>query len=322
MLLGAAAMAAPAGPLVVTASNDATANQLLVYNTRGALLQTIPTQGKGGVGGNSGGVAAHDGMVAAVNFGSNSVTLFERGRDGMRATQVVAVAAAPVSVAFGHGHLYILETTQVESHAVRGNHANPVPDGVAPLLHADGSAGQVGVLAGQLIITEKSNVVETVDLDAGAVNGLPTAVANMPANIDTPLGLVTRGNKAYVTIAHADEIALVRDGGVVTVTPSVTQHAPCWVTLVGPYLFSANTPSSSVSRYAVYGSKIVQEAPVAAHFNGGPTDIDSTDGLVAVIDFSAPVTHLSILRVNDDGDLSLKSVATINAHANGVAFVD
>jgi hypothetical protein len=63
--------------LVVTSSN-ATANQLLVYNTSGQLLQTIATQGKGGVSGNSGGIEASQNTVAVVNFGSNSVSLFER----------------------------------------------------------------------------------------------------------------------------------------------------------------------------------------------------------------------------------------------------
>jgi hypothetical protein len=43
--------------LVVTASN-ATMNQLLVYNSGGTLIQTIPTQGQGGVSGNAGGIEA------------------------------------------------------------------------------------------------------------------------------------------------------------------------------------------------------------------------------------------------------------------------
>ncbi len=43
--------------LVVTASN-ATTNQLLVYNSGGALIQTIPTEGQGGVSGNAGGIEA------------------------------------------------------------------------------------------------------------------------------------------------------------------------------------------------------------------------------------------------------------------------
>jgi hypothetical protein len=187
---------------------------------------------------------------------------------------------------------------------------------------ADGSAAQVGVAEDQLVITEKSNVIETVSLSDGAVSGVATTVQNIPANVNTPFGLVTRGNDAYVTIAHANEISLVRNGAVLTVTGSGTQSAPCWLTLVGPFLFSSNSPSMSVSRYAVYGQKIVQDAAVAASLSGDPTDIASGGGLVAVIDGNGTVSHLSIFSVDEDGNLTLLQAAdTMNVGANGVAIV-
>ncbi|MGD0049656.1 MAG: hypothetical protein ABSE42_21900, partial [Bryobacteraceae bacterium] len=63
-LLGAAtAMAADHDALVVTASN-ATENQLLVYSTGGQLVQTVSTQGKGGVSGNAGGIETNGSLVA------------------------------------------------------------------------------------------------------------------------------------------------------------------------------------------------------------------------------------------------------------------
>lgn len=131
-------------PVVVTASNDADSNQLLVYNTAGTLLQTIPTQGKGGVSGNAGGVMAHGNMVAVVNFGSNSVSILRREPSGLHVSEVIQVALPPVSVAFGHHHLYVLETTQVESYEVLGSNVSSTSDGVATLFKADGSAAQVG----------------------------------------------------------------------------------------------------------------------------------------------------------------------------------
>jgi len=60
---GTAQAQSAAGALIVTASNRAT-NQLLVFDTGGTLVQTIPTGGKGGVGGNAGGVAVLGGRVA------------------------------------------------------------------------------------------------------------------------------------------------------------------------------------------------------------------------------------------------------------------
>jgi hypothetical protein len=280
----------------------------------------VSTQGKGGVSGNAGGIETNGDLVAVVNYGSQDVSIFERHDNSFQMKQMVPTVSNPVSVAFGAGHLYILGTTKVESHRLYGSDVSSNPDGVAALYVADGSAAQVGVLPGQLIITEKSAVIETVGLlSDGSVSGIATLAQNIPANPMAPFGLVTRGNDAYVTIAHSNEITLVRDGKVLTVTGSGTQNAPCWLALMGPFLFSSNSPSMSVSRYAVYGQKIVQDAAVAASLNGDPTDIASGGGLAAVIDSGG---HLSIFRVDEDGNLTLlQTASTIPAAANGVAIV-
>jgi hypothetical protein len=308
-------------PLVVTSTNAAK-NQLLVYDSAGTLVQTLSTQGQGGASGNAGGIEAKHNLVAVVNFGSQTVAIFERSDDGLHFKQLVPTVSSPLSVAFGDDHLYVLGTTTVESHRVFGSDVSASSDGAVTLLKADGSAAQVGVLPNQLIITEKSNTIETVNLlPGGAVSGVPTLVTNIPSNVNAPFGLITRGNDAYVTIAHANEISLVRNGTVLTVTGSGTQSAPCWLALVEPFLFSSNSPSMSVSRYAVYGQKIVQDAAVAASFNGHPTDIASGEGLIAVIDGNGPISHLSIFTVDEDGNLALRIANTISAPANGVAVV-
>jgi hypothetical protein len=312
------------GALVVTASNAAT-NELLVYSSGGALMQTVPTGGQGGIpqGSNAGGVQTTGNLVAVVNFGSLNVSMFALGSQGFQMTQLVPTISSPVSVAFGASHLYILGTTAVESHRMDGPYVNPSPDGEVALVVGDGSAAQVGFLPNQLIVTEKSNMIETVNLlPGGGVGGISTPVKNIPANVNTPLGLVTLGGDAYVTIAHANEISLVRDGAILTTTNSGTQNAPCWLTLVGPLLFSSNSPSMSLSRYAVFGQRIVQTSAVAASLDGDPTDNASGAGLVAVIDGSGAVTHLSIFSVDGDGNLTLlQPAATISGAANGVAVV-
>ena len=313
------------GPLVLTASN-ATTNELVVLDAAGSVLRRIPTQGQGGVGGNAGGIAAGHDRVAVVNFGSSNVSVFQRddGARLFRLERVVPTLGSPVSVAFGNDHLYVLTTTGVESHRAGLFGVAPAADGRAQLLHADGSAAQVGVLRHELILSEKSNAIEGVRLSGdGAVAGAATLVADIPANVDAPFGLATRGDDAYVTIAHADEISLVRNDTVLAVTPSVTQHAPCWVALAGPFLFSANSPSKSVSRYAVYGQKIVQDAAVVAQFVGSPTDIAYRDGFAAVVDAAAGVSRVSVFKVDEDGNFTLRGVAALpGAATNGVAIVD
>jgi hypothetical protein len=324
-LLGAAAVLQAANgssPMIVTASNNASANQLLVFDPGGNLVQTVSAQGLGGVGGNAGGIEAWGNLVAVVNFGSQSVSLFERMRTGFTMLESIPTASSPVSVAFNANHLYILGTTTVESHRMYGSDISQNADGVVTLLKADGSAAQVGVVDNQLVITEKSNTIETVGLlNDGAVTGSPVLAQNIPANVNAPFGLVTRGNDAYVTIAHANEISLVRNGQVLTVTGSGTQSAPCWLALAGPFLFSSNSPSMSVSRYAVYGQKIVQDAAVAAQLKGAPTDIAAAAGWVAVVDGNGTNSHLSIFVTDEDGNLTLQNAVTLANGINGVAIV-
>ena len=311
--------------LVLTASN-ATTNELVVLDTAGNVLRRLPTQGQGGVSGNAGGVAASHDRVAVVNFGSSNVSVFERDEGGrlFRLERVIPTVGSPVSVAFGRDHLYVLTTTGVESHRAGPWGVQPAADGRAQLLHADGSAAQVGVLSGELVLSEKSNAIETVRLTGdGAVTGAASLVAAIPANVDAPFGLATRGDDAYVTIAHADEISLVRNNTVLAVTPSGTQHAPCWVALDGPFLYSANSPSKSVSRYAVYGQKIVQDAPVIAQFAGNPTDIAARGGFAAVVDAAGGASRVSIFAVDQDGNFTLRGVAALGVTpTNGVAIVE
>jgi hypothetical protein len=331
-LFGATTAIQAADPFVVTASN-ATANQLLVYSPSGQLLQTLSTNGAGGATGNSGGVQTSSGLVAVVNFGSQSVSIFQVGHNGLSLTQVVPTVANPVSVAFGENHLYILGATRVESHAILGDFVNTNPDGVSTLLVGDGSAAQVGVLTNQIIVSEKSNVIETFDLlSDGAVSGNPTLVAGIPSdagiavNGNEPFGMVTSGKDAYVTIAHKNQVALVRKDAIVN-SGFTTQTAPCWATLAGPFLFTSNTASKNLSRFVVHGRNIVLDAAVATpqNFAGNVTDNASGSDLVAAIDGSGGFTgtsHLTIFHMDEDGNLTNAGISgVITGAINGVAIV-
>ncbi|MGA7180754.1 MAG: hypothetical protein WBX11_14375, partial [Thiobacillaceae bacterium] len=114
--------------VIVTASN-ATNNQLLVYDSTGALLNTIPTNGQGGVGGNAGGIAHRYSLLAVVNFASGSVSVFDEDLKHLsfKLAQVVPAMSNPVSVAFGNDHLYILSTTKVESHPITHDSVSKSP---------------------------------------------------------------------------------------------------------------------------------------------------------------------------------------------------
>src|SRR3989442_9846269 len=136
----------PGCPTVaVVMTNDPQANQIKVYDTRTqALLQTLSTQGKGGVGGNARGVKQLNGeLVAVVNYGSNSVALFKRHGDRLSLDRIVTTTSAPVSIDFGNDHMYVAGSTTIDSFEVR--HDNVVGrDGSAALELAGGGPPPLG----------------------------------------------------------------------------------------------------------------------------------------------------------------------------------
>lgn len=329
LLLGAAATvrAADNRTLIVTSSNTP-ANQLLVYDTTGALVQSVSTQGQGGVGNNAGGIATRNGDVAVVNFGSQSVSILGRGDNGFTVRALVSTLSPPVSVAFGTDHLYVLGTTTIESHRIQGATVDTNTDGVTALSRADGSAAQVGVIGDQLVISEKSGAIEVAALREGAVVGPAMEVA-IPAGSDTPFGLVTRGSNGYVTIAHSDEISLIKNGQLVALAATGSgfpngpgQQAPCWITLVGPYLFTSNSPSHTISRLVATGSSITLDAPIVAGTTGAPIDIAADGDLLAVVeDNGNGQAHLTQFNIDGDGALGQTATTAIPSPANGVAIV-
>jgi hypothetical protein len=313
-------------PVVVTASNGSS-NELLVFNTSGVLLQTVPTLGQGGASGNAGGIATHNRTIAVVNFGSHNVSLFTRSGAGFELRQVVPVGPQPVSVAFGQDHLYVLGTTTVESHRIEHGRVKDAPDGVAALLEADGSAAQVGIVADELLLTEKSGRIERVHLRGGAVVGTPVAVALRADANQTPFGFATRGSNAYVTMAGSDAVAVVKNARVTDVAATGTpggsgQHSPCWAVLIGPFLFTTNSPSHSISRLIAAGRHIVLDEAVAAQTGGAPIDVAADNNLLAVVESDGGGTsHLTQFRLDEDGNLTQTSRTAVASPANGVAIV-
>jgi hypothetical protein len=322
---GVLAAAEPQDAVIVTSSNTAD-NRLLVYDTAGTLVQEVPTFGQGGASGNAGGIATSNGTVAVANFGSQTVSLFSRGEGGFELRQTIPANSQPVSVAFGKTHLYVLGTTTVESHRLGPDGVEAPADGTAGLLIADGSAAQVGVAGDELIVTEKSGAIERVQLREGAVFGTPVAVALSDGQSNTPFGLTTRGSNAYVTFAGSDTVGVVKNDRqtafAATGIPGGTgQHAPCWIAVVGPYLFTTNSPSHSVSRLIAGGANILLDDPVAAQTTGAPIDVAAEGDLLALVETGGGASLLTQFRIDEDGNLTRTVSTPIASVANGIAIV-
>lgn len=310
---------------VVIASNNANHNELLVYNTKGKLVKALSTEGRGGVPSHiiGGGVAKTNGLVAVINYSSQTVALFKLQRGAYTLVQLIPTISQPVSVVFGNQHLYILGTTTIESHALHGDGIDINPDGSSALLIGDGSAAQVGFLLNQLIITERSNMVELVELINGAVtNKINSVLLPPPPGNNTPLGLTTRCNSAYVAIAQSDTLCLVHENTLVATASSESQHIPCWLTHAGPWLFCSNAQSKSISRYSISENSLTLNELIAAYTEGQPTDIDAGEGILAVIETrNKNNSYLSQFQMDENGELELINSMPIPSTANGVAII-
>jgi hypothetical protein len=321
--------------LAVTMTNDANGNQIQVYDAAGGtLIQTLATHGKGGVNGNARGVRQYQGdLIAAVNNGSNTVALFRRTGNGLKFDRVVPTSSAPVSIDFANDHMYVAGATTIDSYALHGNAV--WMDGTATLELANGSlppagsTAQVGVVSGRrALVTLKADpdpgTVDVVALRDGAVDGGVSAVS-APAGTLTPFGFaVYHDGSAVITLAHSNHDGLFRDGAFTAIIAS-GQAAPCWMTRVGKYLYTANTGSHTISRLLGTGANVFIDAPVAANIvtGGAPADIDADAGVLGVIDRGAGPAHLSLFTYDRFGTLAAAGhpINLVAPNANGIAIV-
>jgi hypothetical protein len=328
---------AHASTLAITMTNDSVSNAVRVYDAAThALLQTLPTQGQGGVGGNARGIRQYRGeLVAAVNNGSGTVAVYRRQGDRLTFEKLVTTTSPPVSIDFGNEHMYVAGATTVDSFVIRGNTVG-WRDGTTSLqlvtggLPPDGSTAQIATLDGRrLLVTLKADpdpgTVDIIALEDGAVAGsLPTAVS-APVGTLTPFGFsVYPDGTAVITLAHSNHDGLFRNGAFTTVI-AAGQSAPCWMTRAGKYLFTANTGSQTISRLIATGNNIFVDAAVAANVTagGGPSDIDAENGVLGVIDRGAGQAHLSLFTYNAFGELAPSGPPiTLGAPAaNGITIV-
>jgi DNA-binding beta-propeller fold protein YncE len=335
---GTALDAAPHGAtLAVTMTNDPASNAIQVYDAAThALVQQISTGGKGGANGNARGIRQFQGeLVAAVNNGSNSVAVFRRHHNELRFERLVTTTSAPVSIDFGTDHMYVAGATTVDSFVLH-DHTVGWLDGTAPLVLAsgatppNGSTAQLAVVDGRsLLVTLKTDpdpgTVDIVALDHGAVAGTAPTAVSAPAGTLTPFGFsVYPDGTAVMTLAHSNQDGLFRNGAF-TATIAAGQAAPCWMTRVGKYLFTANTGSRTISRLVGTGSHIFVDATVAAPVTAGgaPSDIDAAGGVLGVIDHGANQSHLSLFTYNAFGELLAAGTAITlgQPNANGIAIV-
>lgn len=348
----ASSSAFAAAGAVYTLSNSSSGNAVLVFSRSAdghiSSVGMFATDGAGtGKGlGNQGALAIDAGnrFLFAVNAGSDNISVFRIGENGLRLVDVVPSGGKqPISVTVSRNILYVLNnggavggTDTVAGFAVGANgHLKPIVSGL-PLSGPSVGPAQIGfnIDGDILLVTEKNtnNIdVFTVDDDGVAVG--PTVV---PSAGQTPFGFAF-GKRSQVFVSDAfggaanagavSSYGVSAQGTVRTITEAAAdrQTAPCWVVLTsdGRFAYTTNTGSGTVSGYSVgFGGALrLLNNGITANTGSGSTPLDaaiSNDSRFLYV-LTPGTSNVQGFVISPDGSLTpLTQVTGIPASASGL----
>lgn len=314
--LAAQAQQGNSSPLVITSTNDATSNSVVVFRLGAgptpslSWAETVKTGGQGGASTNAGIVQFSNDLGAVANYGSNTVTRLVRYGDSIALGGNIHLAAdcvKPDSVALTPGHLFVVGANCAESHAWPSGSL----DGSVVSL-SDPSAAQIAAGRTWAAVTLSSGSLLQLPLngDDGPLSGAANTIT-LPDNANSvPLGAAFWGNVLGFTPAHSpDSFAIVDDNGTVNPiagpTPAYPTNAPCWVAK-GPksIWYTGNSPGQAISIFFSdsQGGAFYKSVPLP----GTPTDltVSPDQKWLAVIYTAGGQAYVAVFSIDDHGDLT------------------
>lgn len=274
-----AATTAPAAPVFVQTDNPG-GNTIVAYHRAadGTLTQSgvYPTGGLGGVA--AGSVVDHltsqgslaydrgDGLLYAVNAGSDTIGVFAVHGNGLRRTQVISTGGSfPNSIAVRGGLVYVLNGRKggsVQGFERVGDRLLRVPGWKRDLGLSDdgGTPGQVGFTldGSKLVVTTRGNGDSVDVFSVGLLGPAARPVVYTKAG-SAPFGFTfdSRGH-LVLTESGPNDVAtftVARDGRLTRLDEVATgQAATCWVVRNGDHVYASNAGSANLSGYQVGGT--------------------------------------------------------------------
>ncbi len=337
----------PAGA-VYTMTNATDGNQIAVFSraSDGTLTPagTYPTRGLGtGAGlGNQGGLVLSDDQrwLYAVNAGSNDITVFSVGAQGLTFVDKVSSGGMhPISMTASGSLVYVLNSG---SDSIAGFVQNSdgrlfmLPASSRPLSGADVGPAQIQFSPGgaYLVVTEKNtNMIDVFDVGDFGYASFPSV---RPSSGETPFGFgFGKRGQLFVSEAFSGGAAkgaltsynLYGEPELSPISASVPDDAtsPCWVVVTadGRWMYVTNAVSNTISSYRAAFDGSVQLANTRAGLTeNGPVDMAlSADGRYLYA-LNGKGRSISLYRVESNGDLTpLRAVegASLPAGVNGLA---
>jgi len=303
-------------PLIVTSTNDPSANSVVVFrlntgNTPSlSLSESFHTGGKGGASTNAGILQFKGNLGAVGNFGSNTVSQLARLGDSILPVKTIPLTSdciKPDSVALTDSQLFVVGATCAETHSWPAGFI----DGAVVSL-SDPSAAQIAVGENWAAVTLSSGSLLQLPLtrDDGVLNGTANPIS-LPSDADSvPLGEAFWGNVLGFTPAHSpDSFAIVDEdrnlSAVPGPTPSFPVNAPCWVAKgPGNIWYTGNSPGDAISIFFSDGQSGVFYKSIS--LPGSPTDLTVSPDRkwLAVIYSVSNQAYVSVYSIDQHGDLT------------------
>jgi DNA-binding beta-propeller fold protein YncE len=329
----AAGQGSRGGPAVFVQTNDPAGNAIDVFNRNGngtlTFLQSYPTGGAGGreAGASSDPLASQgslvalpdEGLLLAVNAGSNTISVFRVDGEHLRLTQLLS-SNGPFPVGFGvHGNLvYVLDAGGagfVSGYRVADGALQPIagstrtlglPNTTPPFFLS--SPAEVGFTpsGSQLIVTTKTN--STVDVFSIGADGTPSAAPTKNPAVGVPFSFVfDPAGRMVLNFAGTSSLETFTVNADNTITPdsapvSDGQAAACWTTPAAGFEYVSNTGSNDVSQFKVAGGTVTLVNPVAASNIPGAIDSRTAGGFLYVQ--SGPSSAVDVFAIGPDGSLT------------------
>ena len=335
---------------VYTMSNAADRNAVLVFDrlADGRLVRAgaVSTGGTGtGAGlGNQGGLVltGNEKWLLAVNAGSNSISVLQVRRRGLRLVEVQPSGGIrPVSVTEHRGLVFVLNagSDSITAFALgRDGRLRPLDGSERPLSGAGTDPAQIAFTpdGGALVVTEKAtNKIVTFEIGR---HGLPSDARVQDSNGPTPFGFAFgKRDQLFVSEAFggAENASATSSydvdsrGVLTTISASVgtNQTANCWVAVTpnGRFAYVTNTGSGSISGYAIDfdGSIELLDADGRTAVTGdgsAPIDLAITDTGRFLYSLNSGANTIGAFRVQSDGSLTrLPFTRGVPSGANGLA---
>lgn len=320
-------------------TNDVAGNAVVAFDRAAdGRLTRAETVATGGLGTSAGlgdqaalAITADERHLLVANAGSDDVSLFEIGDDGLELADVQSVGDRPVSVAVHANLVYVLSQGADTIQALRISDEDDlvnVPRSTRPLSTTNADAAQVAFSPnGRLLaVTEKDT--RTIDTYVVQSNGRAVGPNAQSSSGDTPFGFrFGPDGRLYVSEAPgsaASSYDVDAAGAITPVSASVPngQAAACWLTVTddGRFAYTANAGSANVSHYTIAsnGALSLVGDGAAGATDPGPVDLDVSDGDGFLYVLNSRSGSISAFSINP-ADGSLTAITGVSGFAPGGA---